>query len=298
MSRGKKRMVLVAGTIIVIASMITVLFVTNGNNYNSITVVAETEKSSYHYGETVNITLRTVMSNADFYSNKTVGLWVARIPDQVNPEKIIGNQGALASMIVSQDAFHGGYRCHLSVSKFSTSSNLSLVWNGTVDGPLDPFEDWSHPQNTTYRAPAGYYLVYGERENPASNVALDYRCDEHSIFYLDGIEPRVNWTYDSSSREVAFGVNVTSATPDSTVNFSLRAAAQRVNNSYTHWNESASLLPGQNVYFNFILSNVSLSEPSDMVWFTTIIDTDNGRFFVYCLAHEHEAQVDWVSYGA
>ncbi|MDW5562954.1 MAG: hypothetical protein SA339_06980 [Methanomassiliicoccus sp.] len=302
---GKKRVILVTGVLIVVVSLIAVIFITNANSYNSIVVVAETEKSSYHYGETVNITLRTVMSNVDFSSNKTVGLWVARIPDEVSPEKVVGNQGALANMIVSQNEYAGGYRCHLSVTNFSTSSNFTLTWNGTVEGPPNPFQNGLLPQNTTYMAPGGYYLVYGDQNSGglAANVGLMYESDEHSIFHLDGIEPRVNWTHDNSSKEVTFGINVTNAFEDGSLNCSLRAAAMFLNGSsnnryWTFWNESAILSPKQNQSFNFTVENISLSEQSEMVQFTTIIDTDYGRFFIYCLANEYESSVDWESYGA
>jgi hypothetical protein len=305
MSRGKRNLVLAACAVIVAASLIIVLFVTNANSYNTIVVVAETEKTSYQCGETVNITLRTVRADADFSSNKTFGLWVARIPDEVNPDKVVGSQNGLASMIAGRNEYSGGYRCRLSVSNFSTSSNVTLTWNGTVEGPPDPFQDWSLPQNTTYMAPAGYYLIYGDQysESLAPKVDLMYKVVEHSTFYLDGIEPRVNWTYDNSTKEVAFGVNLTSTFTDGLVNCSLGAAAWFSNgnnsdNFWDYWNESVLLLPMQNESFGFTMENASLSEQSDTILFTAIIGTDIGRFFVCCSANAYVSPVDWESYGA
>ena len=157
-------------------------------------VSVKTDKASYVEGENISFKLVPLASDVffkgtgiagtdgNYYGDPVGAIHIVRIPDDIDPDQIIGDRNMLdkvnswdgRGMGVSFDYFN------------STDGAMSLSWNCTV--MTFTYQDQFTPPSITYhKALGGNYLIY-PTIMPLAGHTVKFQLDRNAIFHLDTLE--------------------------------------------------------------------------------------------------------------
>lgn len=253
---------LIFGTIV---SSIIINDLSKNNQIIPVNIVVENPNPSINE----SVSFRLILGNDyPFYISELAegaGIRIYRIPDNIDPFTAYNNASFLENLPSSGAIGSVGLKDYSNDDK-----TLFLEWNCTTEQYNPLIDDKS---STYVRAPAGYYIIYRDDLNSYDNDnILEFRVSNRSIFHLDGLNPRMDSSYNLSNGSIDIEIDVASSIVGSDeAELSIGIYIRRDNNpSY----EAAPL-------YNMIIA----PETTVREHFSDIDIRDNDIIYVYASIH-------------
>lgn len=271
--RSKKKVKIYSLAVVVLLAGVGLVlyFQADDGTIKSIYVSLKPLHDRYQLGDQIDIEINTTRSDLRYSTDKwIIDIEICRMPDTTTPSEIIQNQ-SLAGTIASLTEYSGGYRQFIPVYNYSTEQSMTVTWDCTVIGIIDPnAKDEASANDKTYIAPSGYYFIYlSWYINDESNVCIINYLEPSSFFYLESIGPSIDCIYDSATKVVNYSVALINDLHDRTIHCDQSVVALSMDDVYVKtmktdsnafYNENYTLSPNSQVTKSYTMTNVTLTK--------------------------------------